>query len=192
MTRIVFLAGKRVYLRPPMKEDVPLFLKWMNDEEVNQYLVAFLPFMEADETEWLENLHKNKNENITLVIVHRKTGRAIGTIGLHRISWKDRRGTTGAVIGEKRFRNKGYGSEAKMLFLNYAFNTLNLRKICSTVLGFNKRSVRYSEKCGYRVEGVLKSHIFKRGEYQDEIHMAVFREDWLPLWKKFQKTGSLS
>ncbi len=192
MTTVVFLKGKHVYLRPPMKEDIPLFLKWMNDEEVNQYLMAFLPLTEADEMEWLESLSKKKSESITLVIVHAKSGRAIGTMGLHRISWKDRRGTTGAVIGEKKFRNKGYGSEAKMLFLNYAFNTLNLRKICSSVLGFNARSVAYSKKCGYKVEGTLKSHIFKNGEYQDEIHMAVFKEDWLPLWKKFRKTGKLS
>lgn len=162
---IMFLKGRRIYLRPPTKEDIPLFLKWTNDREVNQYLSMFLPVTEIDETEWLNDLQKKKNENITLVIVHAKSGRPIGTMGLHRIDWKDRRGTTGALIGEKKFQNKGYGTEAKMLFLDYAFNTLNLRKICSTVLGFNGRSVAYSKKCGYHVEGVLKSHVFKNGEY---------------------------
>jgi RimJ/RimL family protein N-acetyltransferase len=189
--RVIFLKGRRIYLRPPTKEDIPLFLRWMNDQEVSQYLASFLPLTEADETEWIERLHKEKNEHIVLVIVHTKSDRAIGTMGLHRINWKDRTAVTGAVIGEKMFWGKGYGSEAKMFFLNYAFNSLNLRKICSTVLSFNKRSVAYSKKCGYHVEGILKKHIFKNGEYQDEIHMAVFKEDWLLLWKEFQKTGRI-
>lgn len=189
---VVFLRGRRVYLRPPTEKDIPLFLRWMNDPEVNRYVSMFLPLAEADEREWLENMRRSNGEKIILVIVHKRSGRPIGTIGIHRINWKDRRATTGTAIGEKEFQNRGYGSEAKMLFLNYAFNALNLRKICSTVFGFNKRSVRYSEKCGYHVEGTLKSHVFKNGEYQDEIHMAVFREDWLPLWKKFQKAGKLS
>ena len=74
-----------------------------------------------------------------------------------------------------------------MLLLNYAFNTLNLRKIVSRVVSFNRRSKAYSEKCGYKVEGVLKKDIFKDGEYHDLICMAVFKDDWLPLWEKFRK-----
>jgi RimJ/RimL family protein N-acetyltransferase len=188
---VVFLRGKRVHLRPPTKDDIPSFLRWMNDQEVTQYLASFLPVTEADETEWFDRLQKSKNENIVLVLVDVKSGNTIGVMGLHQISWKDRRATTGAVIGEKAYWGKGYGSEAKMLFLDYAFNILNLRKICSQVLGFNGRSQAYSKKCGYKVEAVLKRHIFKNGEYHDLIHMAVFKEDWLPLWKKFQKTGGV-
>ncbi len=187
--RVVFLRGKKVHLSTIVKGDIPLFLKWFNDEKVNRYLKLFFPLTEAGEAEWVENMHKHQNENIILGIVEAKSGRLIGTMGLHRISWKDRRAVSAAVIGEKKFWGKGYGSEAKMLFLNYAFNTLNLRKVCSAVLGFNKRSQAYNKKCGYRVEGVLRRHIYKEGKYADEVLMAVFKEDWLPLWEKFRKVG---
>ena len=186
---VVFLRGKRVYLRPPTKEDIPYFLRWMNDEEIQRYITAFLPVVEADEVEWLDNLRRNKEKEIVFVIVDMKTGKPIGTMGIHRISWKDRRATTGAIIGEKAYQGKGYGSEAKMLVLKYIFDTLNLRKVCSLVFGFNERSLAYSKKCGYRVEGVLKDHHFKNGAYCDEVQLAIFREWWLPAWKRFQKTG---
>jgi RimJ/RimL family protein N-acetyltransferase len=186
---VTFLRGKRLYLRPPTKEDIPCFLRWINDPEVNCYLSKFLPVTEADEIEWLDRLHKNKNEEIVLVIVTAKNGQPIGTMGIHHINWKDRIATTGAMIGERAFWGKGYGSEAKMLLLNYAFNTLNLRKVCSLVLSFNKRSQAYSEKCGYKVEGVLKQHVFKNGRYWDLVNLAVFKRNWLPLWEKFCKTG---
>lgn len=185
--RVVFLQGKTLYLRPPTEKDIPFFVRWMNDQDVTQFLASYLPITETDEAEWLDRLHKNKDKDIVFVIVDTKTDRPIGTMGLHRINWKDRTATTGALIGEKQYWGKGYGSEAKMLLLHYAFHSLNLRKICSLVLSFNGRSKAYSEKCGYTVEGVLKKHIFKNGRYWDEIHMAVFRKDWEPLWEKFQK-----
>ena len=187
---VVFLEGKRLYLRPSCKEDVPYFLVWINDEEVRQYLNRQVPLTEAEEVEHLEESRKKKN-NVFLVIIDKKSKRPIGCMGLHDIDWKDRRATTGAVIGDKRFWNRGYGTEAKMLLLNYAFNTLNLRKICSAVLSFNKRSQTYNRKCGYRVEGVLKKQVFINGAYCDFVMMGLFKEDWLPLWEKFKKKGRL-
>ena len=41
------------------------------------------------------------------------------------------------MIGESEYWGRGLGTEAKMLLLDYAFNTLNLRRICSQVLAFN-------------------------------------------------------
>jgi RimJ/RimL family protein N-acetyltransferase len=90
------------------------------------------------------------------------------------------------MIGEKEYWGKGYGTEAKMLLLHYAFDTLNLRKICSSVISFNERSHKYSLKCGYKEEGRRKAQLFRDGKYWDEIQLAVFRKDWLLLWKKFQ------
>ena len=116
-------------------------------------------------------------------------GRAIGMIGIHNIDWKNRLGETEIAIGEKEFWSKGYGTEATMVLLHYAFDTLNLRKMHAAIYGFNKASQVYKKKCGYQVEGVQRQHVFKNGEYHDRILVAVFREDWLPIWERFQTTG---
>jgi RimJ/RimL family protein N-acetyltransferase len=182
---VIFRQSKRVILRPVMREDVPLILRWINDPEVTQYLTVHMPMMEADEDVWFEGLHREKPHIITLAVV--VDGAAIGTMSIHGISMVDRIGTTGALIGEKEYWGKGYGSEAKMLLLDYAFNTLNLRKVCSVVLAFNERSYRYSLKCGYKEEGRLKEQSYRQGKYWDEILLAVFRDDWQPLWEAFAK-----
>ena len=186
---LVFLQSKRVILRPVLEEDTPALLRWINDPEVNQYLLTYLPQMEGDQREWIERVRKRKSNDITLVIV--ADNKPIGTMGLHRIEWVNRVATTGALIGEKEYWGKGYGSEAKMLFLDYAFNRLNLRKIYSDVIAFNKRSVRYSLKCGYKKEARLKKRHFRFGKYWDEVLLSVKRKDWLPLWKKFTKKHGL-
>jgi RimJ/RimL family protein N-acetyltransferase len=182
---IFFLKGKKVTLRPVSEKDIPLFLRWFNDPEVRQFVTTIFPVTEKSEQEWVESLGKKSDKDVVLVIEVK--GRPIGTMGLHRINWQDRTATTGAVIGEKSFWGKGYGTDAKMTLLNYAFNTLNLRKIISMTLGFNGRSKRYSEKCGYREEARLKAQHFKNGQYWDEIILALFKEEWLPFWRKYCK-----
>lgn len=184
--RIVFRTGKRVVLRPFHIEDAPLLTKWINDPEVTKYLKRSYPTTLTQELDWLKTLGQNR-ENVVLG-VELIGGPLIGSMGLHRISWINRTATSGAFIGEAEHQGQGYGTEAKMLLLEYAFNTLNLRKVCSTVLAFNGRSQRYNEKCGYVVEGVQRAQMFRNGVYHDLVLMAVFREDWLPLWEEYQRT----
>ena len=125
-------------------------------------------------------------ENVFLII-ETKNHRPIGCMGLHKIDWINRTAESGASIGEKKYQNKGYGTDAKMFFLNYAFNTLNLRKINSAAFSFNKRSLAYNGKCGYKIEGVFKRQFFRNGKYHDAIMIAVFKEDFQNIWKRYQK-----
>jgi len=164
--RVVFLKGRKYILRPFNKEtDLVKCHRWINDPEIYQYLLYSHPMTLQGEAEWFEKLYKNKN-NVPLAI-ETIEGEFIGTMGLHDIKSVDRTAVTGALIGEKEFWGRGFGTDAKMTLLDYAFNTLNLRKVCSRVIAFNKRSVAYSLRCGYEIEGKLKRHIFKRGRYYD-------------------------
>lgn len=188
--RVVFLRGNKVTLRPLRKAtDVEACLRWINDPDINRYLIMFLPVMQQAEEEWFDRLSKDEH-NIALAI-ETLEGTLIGTMGLHQISWRDRIATTGALIGEKEYWGKGYGTDAKMTLLNFAFNSANLRKICSSVIAFNTRSLQYNLNCGYQIEGRRRKQFFRNGRYWDEILLAVFKKDWSPVWRKYQKTGSL-
>jgi RimJ/RimL family protein N-acetyltransferase len=185
-----FLNGKRVYLRPVSRADIPLVLKWGNDPEL-RWLSSerYLPGDEIQAEQWLTSLHKQTDRMSLILCLN--NGRAIGLLGINGIDWRNRLAMTEAIIGERQFWGKGYGSEAKMLLLQHAFLTLNLRKVHAVVFQFNERSLAHNKKCGYKVEGVQRQHVFKNGEYHDRILLAVFREEWLPIWKKFLKTGKV-
>lgn len=185
-SKLVFRMGKRIYLRPLSREDAHILTTWINDPEVHQFLTTLKPVTLEDEYDWFEETRKNKTLAV-FVIVLKETDEPIGVMGLHEINNLHGTATTGSFIGRKDCWNKGYGTEAKMLVLEYAFNTRNLRKICSSVFDFNGRSKRALEKCGYRVEGVLKKHRYRNGRYCDEIRLAVFKKDFMPLWRKFKK-----
>ncbi|MEN9912740.1 MAG: hypothetical protein RLY66_148 [Candidatus Parcubacteria bacterium] len=182
---VVFLKGKRVTLRPVSEKDAPMFTRWVNDPEVRRYLKRTLPITEGAEIEWIQKLSKKQDNDVVLVIEVK--GVPIGIMGIHGINWHNRTATTGALIGEKACWGKGYGTDAKMAVLDYAFNTLGLRKIISRVIAFNERSLAYSLHCGYLVEGRLKGQHFKEGKYHDEIVLGIFKEQWLPKYEAYQK-----
>lgn len=181
---IVFLRGQKVTLRPIEKTDVDKLLVWINDREVTQFLATNMPITRIQEENWVQNLPERKNDVVLAIEVDRVL---IGIMGIHNIDWVNKTATTGALIGEKEYWGKGFGTDAKMILLDYAFNTLGLRKICSSVYDFNKRSLRYSLHCGYKIEGTKKKQRLVKGKYRDEIILGLFKKDWLPYWREYKK-----
>lgn len=178
--KVVFLRGKKVILRPRHLDDVQRITRWINDPEIRLNIISQTPLMEHEERAWIEKTGPND----IVFSIHTHEGRHIGVMGIHHINWIDRTATTGAIIGEKDCRGKGYGTDAKTALLEYAFETLGLRKICSDAIAYNKASIRFNEKCGYRLEGVRKKQIFRKGKYWDQVLTAVFAEDWLAMKEK--------
>lgn len=182
---VVFLKGRKVSLRPMEKTDLPNCARWINDPEIRDFVSAYWPMTAVDEEKWFENISKDRPNNLVLAIVA-GDNKHIGTMAIHNINWRDRVGTTGALIGEKEFWGKGFGTEAKILLLHHAFQTMNLHKICSQVIAYNERSVAYSKKCGYKEDGIFKQHTFRSGQYWDVVNLAVFWEDFRLVWEKYQ------
>lgn len=188
---IVFRKGKKVILRPLRKStDLENNLRWINDPEVTKYLLVYLPVGEKEEGDWIDGAGK-ENPDAVHFAIETHDGLHIGNIGFHKISWRDRTAVTGSLIGEKEYWGKGYGTDAKMLLLDYAFNALNLRKVNASVLAFNERSIRYGLRCGYKEEGRRRAEFYRDGSYHDEVLLAIFKEDWLPIWETYQATGSV-
>jgi RimJ/RimL family protein N-acetyltransferase len=186
--RVIFLEGRITNLRPFSKKDAPTIIRWINDPVIRDFIISYLPQNEKQEEEWIE---KGSTEKNIVLCIETKSGIPIGSMGIHNIDWVSRRATTGALIGEKEYWGKGYGTDAKMQLLNYAFNVLNLHKICSGVIAYNKRSLHYSLHCGYKIEGRRRKHHFKNGKYWTLIELGLFKEEWFPIWNRYRKTGKI-
>jgi RimJ/RimL family protein N-acetyltransferase len=181
--KIVFLKGKKVTLRPLDEKDIERCCRWINNPEVAIFMNGHWPKGLEAEKKWLAE-SSAKKDGFSLAI-ETLDGVHIGNMGVFDIHWTDGVATTGAMIGEKEYWGKGYGTDAKTQLLNYLFNTLNLRKICSRAYAFNERSIAYSLHCGYKEEGRQKKHVFRNGEFHDVVNLALFKEDWIPYWKKY-------
>ncbi len=174
------IYGERIRFRAVEREDLPRFVAWLNDPEVLQGLLLYLPLSLNDEENWYESMMKRPTDEHPMVIEIQQADEwlPIGNCGFVNIDWRSRSGEVGIFIGEKRLWNQGYGTDAMRLLLQHGFHTLNLNRIALDVYDTNLRAVRSYEKAGFVHEGRKRQAIFKDGKYIDILQMSVLREEW--------------
>jgi RimJ/RimL family protein N-acetyltransferase len=179
----MILKGKKVRLRPVKLGDTKMLHRWINNKAMNRFLGAEIPISLAKERKKVRRMVKAKEAKHFIIEVL-DTKEPIGMMSLHHIDKRHRRATTGAFIAYPKYRGKGYGADAKMALLKYAFFKLKLNRVESHAFPHNPRSVAYSLKCGYKKEGLLRQHLYKKGKYYDSVVLAVLKQDWLKVAKK--------
>lgn len=171
------ISGKRVRLRAIERGDIPTFLKWLNDPQVQRYLGRTpFPLSFAEEEKWFER--QLNDEKSRIFAIETEKGVHIGNIGLHEIGYKDGKAALGIMIGEKGYWGQGYGSDAIKALLRFAFEELNLHRLYLSVFDFNKQAIRCYEKCGFRQEGIVRESVFRHRRYQNEILMGILRHEF--------------
>jgi RimJ/RimL family protein N-acetyltransferase len=173
------LKGTRVILKPPEREYIDYFLKWMNDIEITQYLKMFRPLTRDMEEEWFDKLKNREDFFLFSIFILQETNREriIGNCSIN-VDWKNRVGTCGIVIGEKDCLSKGYGTEAMKLLIDYSFNTLNLNKVELDTYEFNIRAYKSYKKAGFIEEGRRRQAIYVNGKYHDRIILGILKDEW--------------
>lgn len=182
------LYGKKVILRPiDPDRDFGAGYTWINNYEVMGFLGGVCkPVTKQKEKEILQKMADDDESRIHFAVDDR-SGRHVGFVGLYCINWEYGTAEAGGMIGDKMYWGIGYGTDALMLLLYYAFCHRNFRRISAGVIAFNKRSLGCARKCGFIVEGVKKKEMFKNGQYHDLIMLAVFRRGWMRLWRNYVK-----
>jgi len=73
---------------------------------------------------------------------------------------------------------KGTGSRMEFLALEYAFNSLQLHKLCCEVLAFNMPVIKLHQKFGFKVEGVLREQHKVNGHFEDIYRLGMLASEW--------------
>jgi len=174
------IYGERIRFRAVEREDLPRFVAWLNDPEVLQGLLMYLPLSADAESAWYEGMLKRPAEERPMVIEvqEAESWLPIGNCGFINIDWRCRVGEVGIFIGEKRLWSQGYGTSAMRLLLRHGFADLNLNRIALDVYATNHRAVRCYEKVGFKHEGCKRQAIYQNGQYIDLLQMGVLRAEW--------------
>lgn len=188
---IVFLEGRTTILRPYCEEtDLDFFTYWMNDQEMLSLLGRTpLPITREQERDLLKEISVRDNGVFLVICDKEDPNQILGTMSLNGISYHNGHATTGALLGPTDKRGKGYGSDAKMALLHYAFHTLGLRVIGASVWSTNPRSLGAMHKCGYTVVGTRPEWRWRNGMWVDEILTQVTREDFFKIYEPGKEDG---
>ncbi|MCB9367271.1 MAG: GNAT family N-acetyltransferase [Calditrichaeota bacterium] len=179
-----FLRGKLVSLRAIDDAEIPLMADLINDPDVYLNLLLSEPNRETDTREFIEKMSNSDEHQLFTICSH--DDRWLGMVGLHSISSINRNATSGLWIGRPEDRGKGYATDAKMLLCYHAFCTLNLHRLYTYSYEFNIASQKFNERCGYKVEGRRREHLYRAGRYWDSIETGLLRSEWLPLWETYR------
>jgi RimJ/RimL family protein N-acetyltransferase len=128
--------------------------------------------------EWHQSQPDGEREKFIRFGMRTKDGVPIGSFVLANISAYHRTAEIGAGIGDSAYWSGGFGSDATLLLIDYAFRWLDLRRLYLTTQGENFRAQRQVEKCGFKREASRRQLIYKEGRRVDFLFYGLMRDEW--------------
>ena len=98
-----------------------------------------------------------------------EAGRPIGEICIKHINTAEKRGELSVHLQNDRCKNKGYGTLAERLMLQYAFGDLGLETVFADAVLKNKRSQHVLEKVGFefiKEEGIFRYYKISKERFE--------------------------
>ncbi len=159
-----FLDRERAWINGPMRE-------WWGQDGL---------LSEATHERRVEYRESQPREKSARFGMETKDGVPIGLFALDNIDPLHRVAEVGAGIGEPAYWSGGYGTDAMLLIVQYAFDWLDLRRLYLTTMGHNLRAQRQVEKCGFTREGMQRRKVRggNGGEFRDFLWYGMLREEW--------------
>ncbi|GHV42402.1 N-acetyltransferase [Spirochaetia bacterium] len=169
------LIGEKCYLSPIDPNDAEKFTEWLNDMDLTVTLQLYNAVINAEsERSFLNKLSEGHNYSI----IDKKTDELIGNCGFVETDNLNQTGEVGIFIGDKNYRNKGYGTEALSLLIDYGFRALNLHNIQLRVYDYNKIAIRAYEKVGFKKIGLRREALRRNLEWHDIIYMDILSDEY--------------
>lgn len=164
-------------LRDYQEADIDAIHQLLNNYQVSRFLSSRIPFpyTREDAVWWVNTGSQNE---ITRVIEFNQ--QLAGIIGVARGPHENYRcGELGYWLGEP-FWGRGLATLAVSRMTEVIFNETDIVRLFAPIYDCNKASMRVVEKCGYKLEGVAKTSIFKDGRFYDEHIYARLKADIKP------------
>lgn len=174
------LEGLLVDLVPYGKRFMDRDHAWWNNESVFWASMGDRNFsskaqVEKEHREWSESTEPETGVPFGVLA---KDGTPLGYFGINWIDEASRVGNLGASIGEEAYWGGGYGTDALLLLLDYAFDWLDLRRVWLVTMASNKRVIRQMEKIGFQLEARQRQATAADGVWVDAVSYGLMREEW--------------
>ena len=156
--------------RPMVEGDLELVLQWRNNAYIRKYMYNQNKITIDEHKLWFQGRSKMDNQHLLIF--------ELGGAPLGFVSFEIKAGG----ISDWGFYTspsspKGTGYKLGKTALNYAFGALGIHKINGEVLGFNKKSIDFHLRMGFKQEGVLREQYFDGELYHSVICFGLFKDE---------------
>lgn len=172
----VTLEGRVVRLEPIEERHRADLLAAAADPEIWRYMGTVLSGAEG----WEAYLsHALRPEFVAWATVDRASGRAIGSTRFGDIEPDHDRVEIGWTWITPAFQRTALNTEAKLLQLTYAFETLGAGRVALKTDGRNERSQAAIARLGAVREGTLRRHMrLADGHVRDTVYYSILADEW--------------
>ncbi|WP_222619331.1 GNAT family N-acetyltransferase [Undibacterium hunanense] len=120
---------------------------------------------------WQERLEKTDPKDTRLVAIY--DGVVVGSASLHLEKAQRRQHVASLGMGvADAFSGRGVGSALLTELLHISDNWLNVLRVELTVFCDNAAAIHLYRKFGFDMEGTMRAHAFRNGEFVDSYAMA--------------------
>lgn len=154
----MILETQRLILREMTQVDLPALRRILQD---NETMVAYNgAFDEAETQAWLDRqLARYAQYGFGLwAVVLKQTGEMIGQCGLTMQPWHGDEVLEVGYLFNRAFWHHGYATEAARGCMEYAFDRLGAKEVCSIIRETNQPSRRVAERNGLVLRDTWVKH----------------------------------
>jgi len=176
----VTLSGNHVRLEPLATEHCAALWSATLDTEIWRWF----PFELGSEQDLVgfaqmaEGLNEAGNA-LAFAIVETASGTPVGATGYWNVDAANRRVEIGGTWITKSRQRSPVNTEAKLLLLTHAFETLDCIRVEFKTDALNERSRAALARIGAREEGTLRRHmVLPSGRLRDSVYFSIIAEEW--------------
>ena len=166
---MAILLGKNINLRALEPDDLNFLFSAENNELFWEISGTQLPYSKYVLKKYLENAHQDIYEAKQYrFVISDFDNNPVGMIDLFDFNPLNKRVGIGILLLPQH-QNKGYGSEALEMIIDYAFTYLDVHQIFANITSENTKSIKLFEKYHFKKVGVKKDWIYSNPNFKDEI-----------------------
>ena len=148
---------------------------WRNDPGVAMYMYTAEPIPREVHDVWFSRQLQGGDRQGWVIEMD---GHGVGAAFVSQVDQVNRRATLGLYLADPSTRGRGIGSAVEYLLLEDVFASRGLHKLCCEVLSFNTAGEAVHKKFGFQVEGVLRQHYLRDGDWIDANVLGIFDHQW--------------
>jgi RimJ/RimL family protein N-acetyltransferase len=176
----VVLDGRHVRLEPLMPEHAAALWAVSDDFEIYRYKPYHL-HSEADLRLLIEKYRQvhGAGGGLTFATIDKRSGRPVGSSGYHAADAQHRRLEVGGTWVAPPWQRTPINTEAKLLMLGHAFETLGCLRVEFKTDSLNTKSRTALTRIGAVEEGTFRNHmVMPDGRIRHSVYFSITAEEW--------------
>jgi len=175
----VSLRGTHVRLEPLQAVHAPALAEALADGELWRLWYTAVPTRETVDA-YVATALAEREAGVSLPFVVRDAGgEVVGSTRYCNVEAANRRLEIGYTWYAARVQRTALNSEAKLLLLRHAFETLDCIAVEFRTNWFNERSRAAIARLGAKQDGVLRQHrLMPDGSYRDTVVFSILNSEW--------------